>query len=215
MKRCVAGASLILMVASLAVAAHPHTRFRGLDLSEWMRFYFTWSLGGGRADHVGKTVFLPLPAGEPTEVEGGVVFEGHADVALKPGEGFVLPVFIFNGETYLEDVPDDNPADFPAALFTDPELVTVMVVLDGKVIISSETDDLSDYYFFNSHDDPILYAEPIERAPGVHAIGTIWVEGIGFVQPPLSVGEHTLEIFAFSHPFGVGFANTWNITVSK
>ncbi len=216
MKRVAAGLCVGLLTTSLVLAGNPHSQFRGQGLGNWMKLYWTWFLGGDQAGHVKNTVFLPLPAGEPSE-EDPTVFVGKTDFTLRPGEAFVLPMFVWIGETYLEEnVPDDNPNDILDEWFTDPDNVTVMIRLDGKLIIDSAEDDLNDFFFdAQFFDETIFYDEPIEYAPDVHAIGAKWVKGIGFVHHPLSKGKHTLELFVYSHVFGFGFDNTWHITVRK
>ena len=211
MKRCAIVFASILFCVSLVSGQPAKSRIRGTSLGDWMQSYWAWALGGEQERSRKRIVFLPIPQGEPSEQDPSLSI-GEQDVTLRPGEGFALPVFVYIGETYLEpQVPDDDPLFPPADVFTNAR---VEVVLDGKTII--DADNLEDFYFdAQFFDDPIPYDEPTEYAPDVHAIGALWVKGIGFVHGPLSKGEHTLELFVYSDAFGFGFQNTWHITVAK
>ena len=211
MKRLLSAVVICLLVVSLASAHSPANRAHGLSLSELLDLYWSWVLGASDEDHYKNVVFLPIPPGAPSEDDPSILV-GEADFSLHSGESFLLPVFTYVGETYLEEgIPDDNPDDLPAEVFTG---ATILVMLDGKVIIDNENaeDYFADTRFF---DAPIFYDEPVEYADDVHAIGAIWQKGIAFVQKPLKKGEHTLELFVFSPLFGIGFANTWHLTVEK
>ena len=131
-----------------AKPAPPQSHAYGRSLSEWMKLYFTWVLGGDQDDHVGNVRFLPLPEGKQVAGEGTyadpAILKGRLDVDLEPGTPFVLPVSAFYGETYAEELglPDDLPLD--PSIFINS---TVFVTLDGKPLIDSSSDDLSQYYF--------------------------------------------------------------------
>jgi hypothetical protein len=200
----------LLLVCSHTSAAVPgNAAARGQSLDQWMLQYWTWFFGGSQANEQNNVLFLPLPVGTPSPEDPSITV-GHADVTLRTGEGFFLPVFVFFGETYLDPtVPDDDPSFPPADVFTGAH---VLVTLDGKTILDSERgDDLSKVYsdtqFF---DHPLLYPEPSSYG----SIGAIWVKGLGVVQQPLSKGNHKLELLVVSDFFGIGFHNTWNLTVT-
>jgi hypothetical protein len=178
-----------------------------------MKQYWTWALGGGQAGQAKNVVFLPLPQGQPSESDPTVAV-GSLDVSLRPGQGFAIPVFVFVGETYAEPaVPDDLPSMLPDEVLTGAR---ILVTLDGKPILDSSVDDVSDFFFDTVYfDEPLLYDEPVEYAPDVHAIGSIWVKGVGLVHQPLSKGAHTLRLSVYSDENHFGFDNTWNITVGK
>ncbi|RIK40928.1 MAG: hypothetical protein DCC55_13480 [Chloroflexi bacterium] len=187
--------------------APPQSHAFGKALEEWQLLYFTWYLGGSQADQVRNVRFLPLPEGEPTG-EDPTIIVGELDLTLEVGTAFVLPVLTFIGETYVEDVADDEP--LPAEIFTG---APVLVSLNGQPLIDSGVENLDKYLFGPVFfDPPILYDEPQPRGD-VNAAAAIFVQGIGFVYPPLPVGEHTLTLFAVFEDFGVGFSNTWHITV--
>jgi hypothetical protein len=221
-KRCICVAALSLGIA-LAMApstamsgrtANPgQSNAYGASLGDWMKSYWTWFLGASDSGGAKNVTFLPIPAGTPSD-DDPTVSVGELDFSLRSGQAFALPVFAFIGETYLEaNVPDDDPSFLPPEIFTGARL---LVKLDGKVIIDSDRDDLSEFYFDAQYfDQAIPYDQPVEYAPDVHAIGAIWVKGIGFVHPPLATGNHTLELFAYSDDFNFGFSNTWHISVGK
>ena len=178
-----------------------------------MKQYWTWALGGNQAGQVKNVVFLPLPVGRPSEQDPTVAV-GEIDVTLKPGQKFALPVFVFIGETYAEPgIPDDEPSMLPAEVLTGAR---ILVTLDGRPVLDGSRDDVNDFYFDTVYfDEPLLYDEPVEYAPDVHAIGSIWVKGVALVQNPLPKGTHTLRVRVYSDANHFGFDNTWNITVGK
>jgi hypothetical protein len=230
-------AGLALAVALFAVsstrlnaggkAAPPQSCAFGKTLTEWMQLYETWFIGGGE-DHVGPVKFLPLPNG--TAVGGSFTYAdpgtlvGHLDVSLKPGTPFVLPVTVWYGERYLPQLgyPDD-PA-LPKDLFTDPDKNLIKVYIDGKPVMDSTRHSVNPFYFGPA---PIDVVYPAPSSYG--SIAAIFVQGIGFVHTPLSVGTHEIELVSGLsipidptilnlnvYPDGVGvvYKNTWTITVS-
>ena len=205
----------------------PQSSAFGKTLTEWMQLYETWLIGGG-SDHVGHVKFLPLPAG--TQVTGSGtyddpgVFVGHLDVSLKPGTPFVLPVTIWYGESYEPGLgyPDD-PA-LPADLFTDPAKNVIAVYIDGSPVMDSTRASVSPFYFGPAPID-VVYPQPTSYG----SIAAIFVQGVGFVNTPLSVGTHTIQLLSglrvppdssilnlSIYPEGVGvvYMNSWTITVA-
>jgi len=198
---------LALSVARAGVLPGDSSAY-GKTLGGWMKLSWSWQLGGSKAGTVKNVSFLPIPAGEPSD-EDPNIFVGEADVTLRSGNAFALPMFVWTGETYNNGTPDDDPAFPPESAFTGAD---VLVKLDGKAILSSLTDDMSEFYFgIQYFDSTIEYPE----ATSYGSIGANWVKGLGFVHTPLSPGRHTLELFVYSPDFGVGYANTWNITVTN
>lgn len=221
MKQCYTGflvlALLLTLVAPVAAdaapPAPPQTDAYGKSLNEWQLLYLTWLLGGDPVDHLGHVRFLPLPQGE-AQGENPVILVGQQAVTLDPGAAFVLPIFTWVGERY-DNGSEDQP--LPSTIFTN---LTVQITLDGQPLIDSNTDTLDAYYFGpQTFAPPIPYAEPQPRdsdgdgAPDLFAVAMIWAQGVGFVYPPLSVGEHTVTLYAVSEDFGFGYDNTWTITV--
>jgi hypothetical protein len=219
-----------------AEASPPDSKAFGKTLTEWMQLYFTSYYSGGGCparpcppeDHVGQVKFLPLPVGEQIGGSGTyadpAVLEGHLNVTLRPGTPFVLPVTVWVGERY-EDYPvvPDDPA-LPADLFTDPSKNLITVSIDGKPVMNSRVASVSPFYFgpapLGPEGEGVIYEEPSSYG----SIAAIFVQGIGFVHPPLSVGTHTIELVSelrippelLNSPVGLGirYENTWTITVS-
>jgi hypothetical protein len=199
----------------------PHSKAFGKTLTEWMQLYVTSLLSGGE-DHAGRVKFLPLPPiGDPVGVteDGLLIFRGHRDVTLRRGTPFVLPVAIWIGERYLSHPPDEP---LQPDVFTDPRnLITVYI--DGTPVMDSTVASVSPFYF-GPAPLSVIYQPPPPPPPG--AIAAIFVQGIGFVHPPLSVGTHEIVLVSELripasvnpevYPDGVGvrFENTWTITVS-
>jgi len=211
--------SLVLtavLVGQASAAVPPQSKAFGKSLAEWMNLYWTWYLGGDQDDHVGHVRFMPIPNGEYdsgsfTADDPGVLI-GHADVTLGPGNAFALPVAAWIGETYDPDleIPDDEFLD--DSIFTKTYAV---VTIDGKTIMDSTAGPLDEFYYGPMAFDPVIYYdEPTDYG----AIGAIWVQGLGFVHQPLSVGEHELslvsEIIIADFDSGIRFENTWTITVA-
>lgn len=191
-------------------AAPPNSHAFGKSLTEWMNLYWQWLIGGG-PDHVGRVTFLPQPNGD--HVSGDFSYDdpgvlvGEAEVHLRPGTKFVLPVITWVGESYLSElhIPDDVPLD--ASVFTFAE-----VSLDGKRLIDAS--NMDDFYYGPTYfDTPIAYDEPT----GYGANAAIFAQGIGFVHGPLSPGKHTLTLTSTiqipEYGLGVTYVNTWTIVV--
>jgi hypothetical protein len=164
-------------------------------------------LGGGTdiGETVGRVRLLP----------GGVVTAPtqEFDVTLPPGTPFVSPPFFVFGETYDDPaVPDDNPAD-PILDFI-IETAEIQTVLDGRVLLDGSGTELGSFKFGPVYfDEPIAYAEPQPRGPGLNSTSAIFVVGIGSVYHPLPVGRHTLVYSVQSLFFG-DHQITYHITVS-
>lgn len=165
----------------------------GKTLTEWMQRYWTWSLGGGGEDHDGNVTFLPLPNGDL--IDGSITYNdpallvGHLDISLKPGTPFVLPVIVWYGETYDPALHFPNDPVLPASLFTDPSKATTKVYIDGRPVMDSTIASVSPYYY-GPAPISVTYAEPTSYG----SIGAVYVQGVGFVQEPLSVGPHTIAL---------------------
>jgi hypothetical protein len=191
----------------------------GKTLSEWQRLYWTWALGGSLEGQVDDVLFMPIPQGVPDDGEGTpkdpTIFVGELDVMLTPDTAFVMPVFVFIGESYAEKDEPDDPSQFPAKIFTNAK---VLVKLDNHPLINSRLEALSKYFFPTADPDgavsfdPLIPYYPPQPRGSLNADAALWVKGLGFVYPPLSVGEHTLTLFVDSR-LGFGFCNTWHITV--
>jgi hypothetical protein len=217
-----------LLTMARGQSPSPGSTAYGKTLTEWMQLDETWLLAGG-PDHVGKMTFLPLPGGD---YAGGNfiygdpgVLVGHLDdITLAPGTPFVLPVIVWYGETYEPALgyPDDPP--LPESLFTDPSRALIQVYIDGEPVMDSALARVSPFYFGPA---PISVTYPQPTAYG--SIAAIFVQGVGFVHHPLSVGTHTIELVSelqippdpsilnlsvYPQGLGVIYQNSWTITVS-
>ena len=205
--------------------APPNSKAYGQSLTDWTTLYFERAFTGG-ANTAKRVQLLPIPPGEWagdgsfTSTDPST-FVGSADVTLKPGTPFVLPVAIWYGESYNTGQQPDAP--LPESVFTNSH---TLVSVDGKSIIDSNVDDLSRWYIGPSYfDPPIVYAE---ANPVTGAISADFVQGLSFVHSPLSRGTHTLHleseaIARISDYYGPGadldigvkFVNDWEILVTK
>jgi hypothetical protein len=212
-----------------AKASPPQSSAFGMTLPEWMQQYFTWSIAGGSGpDHVGHVKFLPLPVGNPnggsfTYADPGVLL-GHLDFTMEPGTPLVFPVTVWYGEVYEPSLGFPPDPTIPGSLFTDDPRNPIRVYVDGKPVMDSTLASVRPFYF-----DPVpldvVYSEPTSYG----SIKAIFVQGIGFVLPPLSVGVHTVTLESglrippdpsilnlTLNPSGVGvkYLNSWTITVA-
>lgn len=176
------------------------------------------------------------PVGDPYVMDGITYFVGRKTADLEPGMSFVLPTLMFYGEKYLNGVPiEADPLEaWPLSSITSG---SVWLTIDKKVVLDSRRECLDDfsaepcffkdtiYYGTAPHDQarnpvwltPTTFAVDEDgQATSGYATGAVWVEGIGFMHQPLSVGTHTLHLVAaFNDPrFPFGYDNTWTITVS-
>ncbi len=163
------------------------------SLAEWHQLDWLWYFEAGQEQQIGQVVFMPLPNGE---LEGNVLI-GTCKVTLRPATPFVLPVVTILG------FPEDDPADYLPEDFIAG--ATAQVSLNDKVLIDSDTEEIGKYVY-----GPVFYDPPIMTDGYEFA----WAEGIGFVHPPLPVGEHTLHLTSSTSYFLVSYNNTWTITVS-
>ncbi len=227
--------SLIAFASAEAVAGNgnkkgggtspPQSNAFGKGLSEWMKLFWNYQFGGGQDQQVGHVTLLDLPEGAPVNeddtdapedekigtAKNPLLLVGHLNIDLDVGSPFALGVLGWVGESYEEPECADDEA-IPAEIFLD---AGVRITLDGNSLIDSNVDDLGDYYY-----DPVDFDSPIAYDEGIDygdctAVAAIWVQGIGFVHPPLSRGDHTLHLISGANFFGfhVVFDNTWHITV--
>src|SRR5262245_5263954 len=104
----------LMLFPALLVAgekpAPPQSHAFGKTLAEWQKLYWTCALGGSQESQVGQVLFMPIPQGEPDDGAGTpedpTIFVGELDMSLAPGTAFVMPIFVFNGESYVEAVLD-------------------------------------------------------------------------------------------------------------
>jgi hypothetical protein len=181
------------------------TSHGGTDLATWMKQYWTWTISGTGTGRSGDMAYLPLP--NATDPDGDGTFTGVLDTTLAAADGFVLPMLAWVGERYDDGTPDDDRTHFSEADFA---ATTVTVTLDGTKIIDSAAGPINDYYYGPlDFDAPIVYPAPSDY----HSIAAIWVQGIGFLHAKLTAGVHTLHLQEHNAAMGLGYDNTWNITV--
>ena len=184
--------------------APPNSKAYGQSLTDWTTLYFERAFTGG-ANTAKRVRLLPIP---PGEWAGDGSFTStdpstfvNADVTLKPGTPFVLPVAIWYGESYNTGQQPDAP--LPESVFTNSH---TLVSVDGKSIIDSNVDDLSRWYIGPSYfDPPIVYAE---ANPVTGAISADFVQGLSLVHSPLSRGTHA-AFGVGGHRQDLGLLRTW------
>jgi hypothetical protein len=209
--RIVLAAGIAALLASSAHAGvlPPSSNSLGRSLEDWQLTYWTSTLTGGPA-YDGRVLLMPLP--DATFNPSTANFEGQLYIEYAPGTPFFLPIFTFVGESYVQMVPDDDPADY-AFLFLDNPGLSVLITIDGVPIIDSSTDDITRFYAGTVYFDPeITDGYPRNVEPGLDAAAAIWVQGLAFVQDPLPPGPHTLHLLVDTG-LGFGFDNTWSILV--
>jgi hypothetical protein len=219
MSRLTKNSVVVMLVALVAVALAPalssgwggqsallppDANFRGKSFTEWntlaMECEIATGLGGqDLPDSVHNVRFLP-----------GNFAGDEFDIRLKPGTAIALPVWPVYGELYDDGTQDDPDADY-SYLY---EATTIDARLDGQVVFQGLVSDYEPYSFGPVVlDEPIPYAEPQPRGPGLNAIAATFVFGTGAVFHPLPVGEHTLVIDV-QNPFLGDYHTTYHITVS-
>lgn len=179
------------------------------DLTGWQELYWRWAFGGtvptdsnGNAV-IGNVVLMPIPA---TPGDGT---PGHQDVTLEAGQSWVMPLWTLLGTSYTDGTPPDPFVD--VSLFA---TLDISFKIDGRTIVNNE--DVMDFFAKGTFHPPI----PLPAAYTPMA-AIIWVEDVGVVREPFSVGVHTMQLDvvntqAVQPNFGGGFAefhNTWTVTV--
>jgi hypothetical protein len=191
----------------------PQSNAFGKSFEEWNVLQTQWAIDSEfgtpptPSDTVGRVRLFPAEFFDPNPV---------FHITLPPGTPFVAsPVFVF-GERY-DDLTVDDPvalAEFLEQVFA---TVKILTVLDGEVLLEGTGTDLAQFRFGPAFfDEPIVYAEPQPRGPGLNAIAALWVTGIGSVYNPLPVGEHTLvyDVKDFIVAVNPDFQITYHISVS-
>jgi hypothetical protein len=210
-KMCLGPAGVLLAIAAVALgpprpAAEagplpPQATAYGRTLTQWMKLLSTWALGGDQANGVGKVRFLPpiLPLPDDPrleEIDGFPYYVDEIALTVRPGTAFVVPVLAIFADTYSPDGgdPSDDIYDpfiqgLLRQLFTDLE---VLVTLDGRTLLDSETDDLLRYvtapYDFDEtlfYDPPRVGIDPGPPPVTKTAYGAIAGQSMGFVHTPL------------------------------
>jgi hypothetical protein len=209
-------AALMLAAAPLAVAGSPKgvCQAGGVNsvvLAKAMAKYWTWYYGGVGTQEIGRLFLMPLPNGELIS-ESPLIFQGSTSFTVRTGRTLVLPMSFFLGESYVEGPPDD-PANYPI----DYKASSLLLKVDGRVLVDSTRTKLDCVYVDLTYfPEPIVYPEP--SSYGSNA--AIWMMGLGILLPPMSPGEHIIEMQVVSpltpvYGVDLGYYNTWYVTVVR
>jgi len=180
-------------------------------LADAMAKYWTWYYGGVGTQQIGHLFLVPMPTNGEQISDDPLIFQGDKSFTVRTGKTLVLPLSFFVGESYVEGPPDD-PANFP----TDYKASSLLLKVDGRVIVDSTRTKLDCLYIDLTYfPQPIVYPEP--SSYGSNA--AIWMTGLGILLPPLSPGPHIIDMQVVSPlPFwgiNLGYYNTWYVTVAK
>ena len=198
---------LCLATVAFAVAPQPSASYSfGKTLAQWQETWFRWSVGAlsvptdsnGNAV-INNVVLMSLP---DVPVDGT---RGSLDLTLKPGQPFVLPLFLLFGNSYRDGSPDDQLASIDDFRNLDLELT-----LDGVTIL--EGANATQYFSQTTFVPPIPITDPASTFSAY-----LWLQGVTIVHAPLLVGQHTItldeKIFIPEYDLTLEFHNTWNVTV--
>lgn len=180
-------------------------------LAPAMEAYWRWYYGGVGTQSLGRMFLVPLPNGEMIS-EDPMIFQGSLSFNVRTGKTLVLPLAFFLGEAYEEGPPDD-PANYPMD-YRDSQL---LLKVDGRVIADSTRTKLDCLYVPLTYlAEPIVYPEPSSYG----STEAIWMTGIGILLPPMSPGDHVIELqviapLAAVYGFDFGYYNTWYVHVTK
>lgn len=176
--------------------------YYGKSLAEWQGIYFSWYFGAlnvpsdanGNAV-VDNVVLLSMPS---TPGDGT---PGYQKVTLGSGQAFVLPLFSIIGQSYKDGTAD---AFLNVGIF---QTLDLTVKIDGATVIGSG--NMMDYYSEYTYNPPVPY-------PYDPVVANIWVQNIGMVHSPLSLGQHIIQLdVKNTEPIqGLGtleYHNTWGI----
>jgi hypothetical protein len=217
-------AALMLSAAPTAVAGSPKGvcqsgGFNSVVLADAMARYWSWYYGGATGpQEVGRLFLVPMPGQDDGQWISAdpYIFEGAKSFEVRAGRTLVLPLAFFLGESYLDgtyDDPEDYPIDFKAD--------TLLLMVDGRVIADSSRTKLDCVYIDLTYfEEPIVYPEP----SSYESDAAIWMMGLGILLPPMSPGEHTIEMQVMTdltqvqvpgYGYFLGYYNTWHVTVVK
>jgi hypothetical protein len=209
-------AALVLCAAVPATAGSPKGvcqagGYNQVVLAEAMAKYWAWYYGATGSQELGNLFLVPLPSGDQIS-DDPVIYQGEMSFSVRTGKTLVLPLTFFLGESYVEGPPDD-----PAAYPINYKASSVLLMVDGRAIVDSTRTKLDCLYVpLTYFAQPIVYPEPSSYG----STAAIWMMGLGILLPPMSPGEHTIElqVVAPLHVvWGVdfGYYNTWHVTVVK
>jgi hypothetical protein len=174
----------------------------GKTLAQWQEIWYRWAVGA-----------FPLP----TDANGNAVSnnmvlmanprnnDGTVDVTLNANQPFVFHLFTYYGNSYKDGSPNDQFCDL--SLF---QTLALNLTVDGVQILNGSA---APQYFSQT-----VLAPPIPITdPSSPFSAYIWLQNVGTVFPPFSVGQHVikLDVNATMPCFGFNFEShgTWNLTV--
>jgi hypothetical protein len=206
----------MLLATSSALAGSPKGvcqagGYNKVVLADAMAKYWTWYYGGVGSQQIGNLFLVPLPTNGEQISDEPVIYQGSTSFTVRTGKTLVLPMSFFTGESYVEGPPDD-PADFP----TDYKASSLLLTVDGRVIVDSTRTKLDCVYIDLTYfQQPIMYPEPSDYGSNA----AIWMTGLGILLPPMSPGRHIIDMQVVSPlPFwdmDLGYYNTWYVTVKR
>lgn len=156
---------------------------------------------GNGNTYQGNFVFVPLPSGNP----------GYIDVTLNSNQAFVLPLWNWAGEKYLDSSKPADP-EVPSSVY---RTLDIKFTIDGETVVDSC--NVMEYYSEFLFETPIFY----QWDPQGYLVSD---QGIGVVHKPLPPGHHTFKLDVVNtEPVidGPGnswifeYHNTWNVTVKR
>ena len=212
-------AALMLLAGAPAMAGSPKGvcqsgGYNKVVLANAMAKYWTWYYGGVGSQQIGNLFLVPLPTNGVPISGSSLIFQGDTSFTVRTGKTLVLPMSFYLGETYVDNnPPPDDPANYPI----DYKASTLLLKVDGRVIVDSSRTKLDCVYIDLTYfPQPIVYPEP--SSYGSNA--AIWMFGLGILLPPMSPGRHIIDMQVVSplrEVFGVdlGYYNTWYVTVVK
>jgi hypothetical protein len=206
--------SLLILSASMVAPAIcraqllPPGDFNGKSLEEWTLDWSEWAIATGLGeqmlpDTVDGVKYLPPNF-------GGGDFVTNLTVSRNTPL-LVSPFFVF-GERY-DNGTEDNPNDPIIDQIMDDAMIRT--TFDGNVLLEGQASDFPERTFgVTVFSEPIAYAEPQPRGPGVNAVAALFGIGIGTMYANLPLGEHTIRnVYTSPNFFGGPFSFTYNITV--
>ena len=193
----------MLLASPFALAGNPQGvcqagGYNKVMLGEVQRVFWesyvrdAWGTGGGEPA-TGRWFFIPVPEGTPVS-DDPLVFQGSASFTIPVGKTLVFPFSVLVGESYLDGSED------PPGLPVDYKGSSLLVTVDGRVIVDSTRSKLDCVFFEEVYfSEPITYAEPTDYG----ADAAIYVNGLGMLLPPMSPGEHIIELQVVSPTAGL------------
>ncbi len=222
-----AAISILLLAAPGAQAEkkanNPNSNAYGQPLGDWLADFWAWNMSGSPPDQAlqkGNVLFITIPNPSVLVTNGDrVIGYGETALTVKPGSKLVLGILAWIGETYQDHngvigshQPDDTP--WPPEMLLPPQ-AEATITLDGSPLMT--VDNMAKFYY-----GPADFKETIwyAAASSYGSTGAIWVQGIGIIIPPLSAGEHLLQLKSWDANFSdgaghsLGWVNTWHISVT-